>query len=249
MKIIYSFLLSMLAFSVAAQSIKPPSFSVESGFYTQGFNLLLNHNNANVKIIYTTDGSEPSMDNINGKVYNYKDKYPQFGGQEPFEMHQNSLYTFLYSSPILVYDRTTEPNRIANISTTYEFNQYFPSVNVDKGFVVRAKAYLDQNNYSETITKVYFVNKQYSFPVLNVSVNEDALFSYENGLWVAGKTFDNWRLANPDVNDYQTTVAANYWASGSLSEVPVNIVYFDNQIQKINLYFYQYMLSPYFIIV
>ncbi|MDR2223273.1 MAG: CotH kinase family protein [Flavobacteriaceae bacterium] len=234
MKNYYLLLFFVLSCTAFAQNLKPPTFSSESGFYNQGFSLLLSHNKANVKIIYTTDGSEPSLDNVNGKVYNYKVKYPQYGGQQPFEMHQNTLYSYIYSAPILVYDRTNEPNRAANISTTYEFNQYFPSTKIDKSFVVRAKAYIDQNNYSETVTKVYFIDKQYKFPVLNVSVNEDALFGYENGLWVAGKTFDDWRIANPQVNDYETTVTANYWASGSASEVPVNIVYLDKQTEKIN---------------
>ncbi|WP_413512476.1 CotH kinase family protein [Myroides odoratus] len=234
MKNYYLLLVSVLTTSVFGQSLKPPVFSAESGFYEQGFALNLSHETPTMTIIYTLDGSEPSIENINGKVYNYKTKYPQFGGQLPFELHQDTLFSFVYNTPIQVYDRTGEPNRVARISTTYEFNQYFPSNAIDKSFVVRAKAYVDANTYSETSTKVYFINKSYSFPVVNVSVNDDLFFGYEKGLWVAGQTFDTWRLANPLVNDYETTVTANYWASGSASEVPINFIYLDDGAEKIN---------------
>lgn len=223
-----------LTTSLFGQNLTPPVFSTDSGFYDQAFTLNLSHENANIKIIYTTDGSEPTIENVQGKTYNYKTRYPQFGGELPFELHQDTLQSFIYNSSIVIYDRTNEPNRVANISTSFESNQYFPTEKIDKSFVVRAKAYLDATHFSETITKVFFVNKRYSFPIVSVNVNDDLLFSYENGLWVAGQTFDNWRIDHPLVDDYETTVIANYWASGSASEVPVNFIYLDNGVEKIN---------------
>ena len=226
------FALFSLVSSVFGQQVDPPSFSVRSGFYDQGFSLQLHHPTAT--ILYTLDGSEPSLDQVNGKVYSYKTKYPQRGGQLPFEMHQDTMFSFVYQGPISIYDRSVDPNRIANISTTYESNPYFPATLLDKSFVVRAKAYVDADHFSETVTQVYFVNKNYPFPVVNINVDDDLLFSYDKGLWVAGKTFDDWRLANPTVDDYETTVPANYWAKGSASEVPVNFIYLDKGVEVIN---------------
>ena len=234
MKKLYLFFVFCLVSVLYGQQVKPPTFSNGSGFYDQGFSLQLHHENPNVTMVYTLDGSEPSIGNIQGKVYDYKTRYPQYGGQLPFELHQDTLYSYVYQSPISIYDRTIDSNRIANISTTYEYDQYFPTTRLDKSFVVRAKAYLDADHYSETVTKVYFVDKQYSFPVVNINVDDDLLFGYQNGLWVAGKTFDEWRLAHPTVDDYETTVPANYWAKGSESEVPVNFIYLEGGIEKIN---------------
>ncbi|MBB1139002.1 CotH kinase family protein [Myroides sp. WP-1] len=228
------FIAFCLTSTLFGQQIDPPTFSANSGFYDQAFLLQLQHPNANATVLYTLDGSEPSLDNVNGKVYSFKTKYPQHGGQLPFEMHQDTLFTLVYQTPISVYDRSTEANRLATISTTYEYNPYVPTTLLDKSFVVRAKAYVDADRVSETVTKVYFVAKNYPFPVVNINVDDDLLFSYEKGLWVAGKTFDDWRLDNPLVDNYETTVPANYWAKGSASEVPVNFIYLDNGSEVVN---------------
>lgn len=234
MKNCYLVFVFSLTLSLFGQQVKPPVFSADSGFYQQAFTLNLSHENPNVQIVYTLDGSEPTLENLNGKAFNYKTQYPQRGGQLPFEMYQDTLRSFVYTAPIAVYDRTMEPNRIANISTTYEYQPYFPPNPIDKSFVIRAKAYVDNQHFSETATRVYLINKQYSFPIVNINVDDDQLFGYEKGLWVAGKTFDEWRIANPLVDEYETTVTANYWASGSASEVPVNFVYLAQGGEKIN---------------
>ncbi|QQU04509.1 CotH kinase family protein [Myroides odoratus] len=234
MKKCYLVLVFSLTLSVFGQQVKPPVFSAASGFYEQAFTLHLSHENSNVQIVYTLDGSEPTLENLGGSTFTYKTKYPERGGQLPFELHQDTIRSLMYTTPIAIYDRTMEPNRLANISTTFESNPYFPATPIDKSFVVRAKAYLDNQHFSETTTRVYLINKEYAFPVVNINVNDDQLFGYENGLWVAGKTFDDWRLANPQVDQYETTVPANYWVSGSASEVPVNFIYLAHGGEKIN---------------
>ncbi|MGS4344831.1 CotH kinase family protein [Myroides odoratus] len=234
MKNYYLLFVFCLSLSLVGQQVKPPVFSAESGFYPQAFALTITHENPNVQIIYTLDGSEPTKENLAGKPFNFKTQYPQRGGQLPFELHQDTMRSFVFTAPLTVYDRSNDPNRIAAISTSFEFNPYVPPHPIEKSFVVRAKAYLDDDHFSETSTRVYLINKQYNFPLVHMTTNDELLFGYENGLWVAGKTFDEWRLANPLVDDYETTVPANYWASGSTSEVPVNFIYLANGGEKIN---------------
>ncbi|WP_313384629.1 CotH kinase family protein [Chishuiella sp.] len=218
---------------VFGQTIDSPTFSKSSGFYSNAFNLELSHADTDVKIIYTTDGSEPDINNLEGRTYQYKKQYPQYPGDTPFEFFENTLQSNLYSNSIKIYDRSNEDNIISNISTSYERDQYFPTEKIDKSFVVRAKAYKDDDSFSETVTNVYFINKNYTLPVVSINVNEDDLFGYENGLFVAGKKLDDWRLNNSS-DEASSWTKANYWNSGSSSEVPINFIYFDNNKEVIN---------------
>lgn len=215
------------------QSLQPPTFSHESGFYNEEFQLNLTHEDPEVQIIYTLDGSEPNINNLNGRTYQYKKRYPQFAGEQPYEFFENTLISNAYENPILVYNRSSEPNRIANISTSFKTNPYFPNASVDKSFVVRAKAYGTENS-SETVTHVYYFNEQaYTLPIVNITTDDEKLFGYENGLFVAGKLFDRWRLENPTLDAYDRS-DANYWASGSESEIEVNFIYLDQRNSVIN---------------
>ncbi|WP_413533446.1 CotH kinase family protein [Empedobacter brevis] len=233
MKNLFTILFFNFIIFVFGQTLDPPKFSKTSGFYNKEFNLELSHSDPDVKIIYTIDSSDPDILNLEGKTYRYKKQYPEFAEDLPFEFFENTLKSNLYSNSIQVYDRSNEENRISNISTSFQKNQYFPTEKMDKGFVVRAKAYKDNKSYSETITNVYFINKAYTLPVVSISVNDDALFGYEKGLFVAGKKFDDWRLTNStDIAGSWTS--ANYWESGSSSEAPVNFIYLVDQKEKIN---------------
>lgn len=215
------------------QTLQPPTFSHESGFYNEEFQLNLTHEDPEVQIIYTLDGSEPDINNLEGRSYQYKKRYPQFAGEQPYEFFENTVISHPFETPILVYNRSSEPNKIANISTSFQTEPYFPSDAVDKSFVVRAKAYRS-NESSTTITHAYYFNHQtYTLPIVNITTDDEKLFGYENGLFVAGKLFDRWRVENPTVDAYDRS-DANYWASGSESEIEVNFIYLDQRNQAIN---------------
>lgn len=145
------------------------------------------------------------------------------------------MKSFLYEKSIKIYDRTIEDNVLSNISTTFESYPYFPSHLIKKNFVIKAKA-LSNENSSETISKTFFVNNKNSFnytlPIFSISIDAEELFSYENGLWVAGKTFDNWRIENPDKDAIHNTTA-NYQQSGKESERKVFLSIFDNNKEVI----------------
>ena len=229
----FYFLPTLAIIPLFGQTLEPPNFSHESGFYNEKFQLNLTHENPNVQIIYTLDGSDPDINNLNGRTYKYKKRYPQFAGEQPYEFFENTVTSNTFENPFLVYNRSSEPNKIANISTSFKTEPYFPSEEVAKSFVVRAKAY-NGNESSETITHAYYFDEQiYTLPIVNITTDDEKLFGYEKGLFVAGKLFDRWRLENPTVDAHDRS-DANYWASGSESEIEVNFIYLDQINPAIN---------------
>ncbi|MBQ0147053.1 MAG: CotH kinase family protein [Flavobacteriaceae bacterium] len=232
MKNIY-FLPLLFITPLFGQSLDLPEFSKESGFYDSQFELILSHKDPNATIIYTLDGSEPDINNLDGRTYQYKKRYPQFAGEQPYEFFENTVISNVFQSPILVRNRTADENKIANISTSFKTDPYFPTAPVEKNFTVRAKAY-NGDQSSTTVTHVYFfTNQNFTLPIVNLSTEDENLFGYENGLFVAGKKFDEWRLNNPTVDAYDRA-DANYWASGSESEVKMNFIYIDQQNAVVN---------------
>lgn len=223
----------IVSFSFGQTIISPPKFSSGSGFYDKEFNLGISHEDESLRIIYTLDGSEPSLNNLNGKTYQYKKRYPELPGESPYELYTNTLLSNVYTDSIQIYNRTSEANKLSNISTSFETNPYFPTESVDKSIVVRAKAFRDENNFSETITNVYFINQSYTLPVISLNVDDDAFFGYQNGLFVAGEKFDNWRLNNSS-EDVSISSDANYLNRGSSSEISVNFIYLKNNTEQLN---------------
>ena len=218
------------------QSLQPPTFSHESGFYNEEFQLNLTHENSEATIIYTIDGSEPDINNLNGKTFNYKQSYPQYAGQLPSKLLTAEIRSQVFSNPIRVYDRTSETNFISNFATSYKSIPYIPSHNVVKNFIIKSKV-VKEGESSNVVTKVYYVNNNrnfdYTLPIFNIAIDSDIIFGYENGLWVPGLTFDNWRLENPDL-DAQYNTASNYLISGSESERQISLNVFYNRNEVIN---------------
>lgn len=216
-----------------------PSFSHQSGFYTSGFNLTLSTTETNATILYTLDGSEPDEQNLTGKTYQYKNQYAQLPSQTTGSLLTRSMNTATYSSPINIVDRTSQANQLANISTTYHFNpDYFPSQNIFKGTVVKAKVIREGALDSPVVTKTFFIDplgaSKYKIPVVSLSANEEDLFGYEKGIFTAGKIFDDWRIENPTLEATQDNLQANYNQSGSAFERAAVLEYFEDGEEIIN---------------
>ena len=220
-----------------SEALTPPVFSVNSGFYATSFTLYISHPDPSVSIIYTLDGSEPTTDNLDGKSYFYKNQYEEFPGNVSGNLLEESFTTFNYNNGITIIDRSNLPNKIASISSTYNQNPtYIPSQNIFKGTVVRAKAIKEGSFSSETVTNTYFVTPElsdrFSLPVVSISLDEAFLFDYEDGIYVAGVDFDNWRAENPLENAISSN--ANYKRSGDETEKSGNFSYFLNGNQVLN---------------
>ena len=215
-----------------SEILSPPLFSHQAGFYTNSFDLSITHPDPEVVIIYTLDGSEPDINNLSGTTYLYKNSYPELPGQPFGSFLENTIETKIYNGPIFIYDRSSEPDKLSQISSTFCHNpNYFPETAVKKAFVVRAKSYKSDAISKEVKTRTYFVFNQgnpYSLPVISLSTCESYLFDYEEGIYVAGELFDKWRINN------SSSVAngashANYRSRGEDFEVPAHFVYFDGQ--------------------
>jgi len=210
---------------------EPPLFSTNSGFYSDAFTLQLTHPDEEAIIVYTLDGSIPSYENLSGVDYQYKNQYPQNPGQATGALLRASYTSHLYSEALTINDRSPEANKLANISSTWHFEpDYFPNEPIKKATVIRAVAIVDGLS-SQVVTKTYFVaqaaNFSSSLPIVALALNEDGLFDYEKGIYVAGQDFDNWRSSRP----YEQTsghVPANYRRRGVETEQAAYFQYFHN---------------------
>lgn len=220
--------------------LDPPSFSANGGFYTSSFGLTISHLDPEVTIIYTTDGSDPSIDNLAGTTYQYKNEYPYEVGQLPSDNFlTKSFQSMQYFEPLTIVDRTSEPNDISTISSTYDADPsyYIPDFNIFKGTVVRARAYKEGALTSAIVTESYFVSPQganrFSIPVISLSVNENTFFDYNDGIYVAGADFDNWRLENPSTPALYNAYG-NYDRSGDTTEQIAHFNYFVSGSEVLN---------------
>jgi hypothetical protein len=124
------------------QYLNPPIFSKPSGFYPEDFKLTLT-SDKNIKIYYTTDASNP----------------------------RNSSTSKEYTEPILIYDRTSEPNIYSaingtddsavsvsrgHVATRYTARPY----SIHKAMVVRAVSKNSKEEFSEILSNVYFITNK-----------------------------------------------------------------------------------------
>ncbi|MCZ8145669.1 CotH kinase family protein [Flavobacterium sp.] len=223
-----------------AEVLAPPTFSVQGGFFTESFTLTLSHPDPAVTIIYTTDGSDPNSNNLNGTTYFYKNVYPEEIGALPSTTFlSNSFQSQTYTAPLTIADRTTAPNDISMISSTFDDDPsfYLPSAPIYKGTVVRARAYKPGALASPIVTESYFVHPQglarFGLPVMSVSIDENKFFDYNEGIYVAGVDFYNWRFANPNTQALWYS-DSNYDRSGDSSERVGSINYFVNGNEVLN---------------
>lgn len=205
----------------------PPTFSHESGLYSNSFDLSLTTQNQGATIIYTLDGSEPDINNLAGKTYQFKNDYPLLPGDPFGEFLQDSFTSKTYASPIPIVDRSSQADKLANKNTT-QFAHHIPQNPVRKATVIKAKTYLN-GAQSKTISKTFFVfdgGNPFNVPIVSMQIQEDYLFDYEKGIYTAGIDFDNWRTQNPSNNQSWRPEISNYSRSGDEWEYPVNVELF-----------------------
>jgi hypothetical protein len=195
--------------------LSPPVFSHAGGFYSSSFGLSISHPDPGVNIYYTTDGSVPSAGSLTPQSYTYRNNYP---GNNQTKQYQSYSYT----SPLTVDDASNLPNKISTIASTHSSNlDYLPTAPLYKGKVIRAVAVKAGALTSEVTSSSFFFSptgaNKFTLPVVSVMSQEDGLFSYNNGIYVPGIDFDNWRNANPTLTpDFGSP--ANYRRTGEPAE-------------------------------
>lgn len=234
--------LLLLPFGLIAQnSISSPEISISSGFYTEDFTVSITHPDSEVTLLYTLDGSSPKMENLSGNEWEFKRVYPANPGDTYGAMLKDTAWTYQFGSPIAIQNRSAEMDRYSNISTSVVQNQDFYNnygffVNKSyKSTVLRAVAYKN-GAYSEVVTRNYFVDvsgNHYTVPVVCLSVEPEDLFGFEEGFYVPGKVFDEWRIDNPQ-EPLGIWTPGNFRVSGAESEKTINFSYFVENEEVIN---------------
>lgn len=231
--ILFSFVLQLgLAGWSFAQSgaVPVPEFSHQSGFYTEAFTLELSASEEGDVILYTLDGSEPHPENIEGKTYTYKNQYPQQPGLPFGDTLVAEYFTLIYTSPLLIEDRSSEPDIFSQKSSTNEFIPlHIPETPSFKGTVVRARVWRNESELSEIRSETFIVTAsgraRYALPVISLAFNEDRFYDYEDGFGNAGITFDETRLMFPDVQTLPNW-RNNFWRRGAEWEARAHFAFF-----------------------
>ncbi len=184
--------------SPATESELPEvTFSLASGFYDKTQKVTLSCNVEGAKIYYTLDGSTPT---------------------------ENST---LFENPIKIRRKQYDANVLSAIGGISVGNKYTPDYCVDKGTVIRAVAYLPDGTVSPVTHTTYFVDidrEQYAgVPVVSLITDADNLFDYETGIYVLGKTHEEF-VSDPENAALESwQMKGNYTNRGREWERPVSV--------------------------
>lgn len=189
--------------------VPEPVLSQPSGFYDNGFSLSLNVPQG-TKVYYTLDGSTPTT------------------ASSP------------YTSPISVSDISSSANVLSAITdivptTMMGGGVTAPREPVDKAMIVNAIAVDENGNVSDTVTGAYFIgyNNRASYykdlKVISIVTDKENLFDNEKGIYVLGKTFENWRNS-PEYNHMarEWEIPCNYTQKGAEWEREASMQVFED---------------------
>lgn len=206
-----------------------PKLSPGPGWYSSDFDVIINSDEESATILYTLDGSEPNLENVEPAT-SYLVNYFH---HEEWDNSQNRIrqnITYVYEAPIPVHNKGFEDNDLSDIITTYDtsFGIYWkrPVEKVFKGTVIKAKLILDGEE-SETVTATYFRHPEksarYSLPILSITTDAENLFGFEKGIYVQGKTYFDAGGTPSNYVDY-----GNFGKSGIEWERPVHAEFFSS---------------------
>lgn len=144
-------------------------FSLEGGLYDEDIQVELSCDVEGASILYTLDGSEPDIN------------------------------AFVYREPIVITDEG-RPNQYTtkkcvlkpssnadNSETAYGVNEVY------KATVIRARILKDAKFSSSIQTNTYFINSDYSLPLVSLTTDPDGLFDDVEGNYVLGYTYYTMR--------------------------------------------------------
>ena len=152
-------------------SIEPPKFSRISGFYPDNFKLKL-ISQENTKIYYTIDSTDPRNSTTSKEFINY------------IQIYDRSLEPNMYSA---IGINASSPVSISSTNTNYEV----PNYPVDKAMIIRAVTKDEDGEFSEVITRTYFVTnenliKYQDRTVISIVTDPKNLFDPDIGIYVVG---------------------------------------------------------------
>ena len=155
--------------------ITEPSIDIESGYYTNPIEVLVQHEDPNVTIRYTLDGSEPTNDS---PIYSNSLHF------ENIETQANGI-SLIPTNPSFDYPKPGYSESRANSRGWLE-----PYTVCNKTNILKVKAFKNDYLPSYALTRTYFINpaanNRYSLPVISLSSNAEGFFSDETGIYVYG---------------------------------------------------------------
>ncbi len=181
--------------------LAPPVFTVAPGFYENAVTVAITNADATATIYYTLDGSTPT--------------------------NAVTESCFLYSAPLTLDDRSSEPNRFSMIRTNpiemtnhTQYGWMEPQGLVPKANVVRAMAFRKGLFSPRGAAGTWFVGGatlQHALRVVSLMSDPDNLFGDPLGLFVPGDVYNTlgWN------GHYVGLPNANYFLSGGEWERPV----------------------------
>lgn len=210
--------------------LAPPNFSHFGGFYEKGFSLHLSHPDPEVILIYTLDGSEPRIENLEGEVYHYKNAYVENPGEADGRLIPHTMLSRKYNNAIKISKPNPEPGPLSLIPTTWHNKPgYLPQGFTPRAVVVRARAVSPHALSSQVVTHTYFIGTETpnsdAMVVMSITTDSNFLFDYHEGIYVAGRDFDEWRTLNPTKTP-EWHVPANYHRRGAEWEYPAHFELF-----------------------
>jgi hypothetical protein len=195
-----TFLSFVLLWCISAgygQQVAAPVLGAAAGYYPDSIFLSVSCSTTGASIYYTMDGSEPGPT------------------------------AALYTSPLLIRDRSAAPNGISVIPTNPGFSFPVPGYDsaransrgwlppydtVNKCTILKVKAFKNGFIPSVTVSATYFIgpllSARYPFPVFSIQADSADLFSDSSGIFVYG---------------YDTTDEGNYSKPGWEKKVEVEL--------------------------
>ena len=107
--------------------METPYFSNIISLHEDSINVALSKDNQNAAIIYTLDGSESDINNLNGSSFSYKNDYAHEVGESSGAFLSQNYTSFTYSSPISISERSSVAEQLAikiEYQTIYMFHQF-----------------------------------------------------------------------------------------------------------------------------
>lgn len=189
-------------------SVAAPAFSQESGFYDAEFQLSVTGTEG-CTILYTTDGTDPT----------------------------SSATAQTYNGTLLINNNTNQANRIGIDKDVSLYEDSNPRFNVDKGHVIRAVCVDADGNYSDVVTKSYYIGKTAAYyndmKVISIVTDPANLFDDDTGIYVVGNAYYNWKNSaeyDPTYKEWDLRNPTNYNQSGAEWERPADIQVFEGGV-------------------
>ena len=159
----------LLSFPALAESVHL-TLDTQSGFFTEPFTLTVTCDHPDARVYYTLDGSIPDENSL---------PFPADG---------------------LFMDRTGKmEDTLRHVpGTSLDTDAYtLPDEDFPSAHALRAVAVLPDGTRSNVVSGTYFVgyyrNRLYGdLPVISLIMEPSALFDYETGIYILGKTFAEW---------------------------------------------------------